>query len=328
MTFKIIIFKLIYMISVIIPTFNRQDLLKKSVEAILNNSLLPDEILVIEQGNIEYTKNTLSIFFPILKVKKIELKIFHFQEKSASKARNFWVSKASQDIIFFIDDDLEILQNYIETAYNYLKNNPKVKIVSGKDKNAKIPKNSFFKQLIRVLTYQDIFWNKRIVLKNGQNIVRIDFDKVVDSQWASWTMVVRKEVFEKFSFSKNFEKWSYGEDVFFSYQVFKKYWKWSVKFMSNLVFNHIKSDINKVSWLSQVKMMIIYRYIFWKTCIYNNSLFNLFLYIYWEFFRWLFIARAEKIKLNEIFKIWKYLIKNYKKIDTNSINFNKYIFEE
>jgi glycosyltransferase involved in cell wall biosynthesis len=37
------------MISVIIPTLNRQKLLKKSIEAILSNSLCPDEILIIEQ---------------------------------------------------------------------------------------------------------------------------------------------------------------------------------------------------------------------------------------------------------------------------------------
>jgi glycosyltransferase involved in cell wall biosynthesis len=37
------------MISIVIPTYNRQDLLKKSIEAILNNSLLPSEILIIEQ---------------------------------------------------------------------------------------------------------------------------------------------------------------------------------------------------------------------------------------------------------------------------------------
>jgi hypothetical protein len=36
-------------------------------------------------------------------------------------------------------------------------------------------------------------------------------------------MVVRKELFNDFSFPKNFKRWSYAEDVFFSYQVFKKY---------------------------------------------------------------------------------------------------------
>ena len=316
------------MISVIIPTLNRQELLKKSIEAILNNSLLPDEILIIEQWNIEKTKESLFVFSSLLKIKNIKLVILSFQEKSASKARNFWVSKASGNILFFIDDDLEIDKYYIKLASEYLAQNSDVKIVSGKDKNAKILKNSFLKQLIRVLTYQDIFWNKRIVLKNGQNIVRLDFENIVDSQWASGTMVVKKEVFEIFSFPKNFEKWSYAEDVFFSYQVFKKYWKWSVKFIPNLVFNHIKSDQNRISWASEIKMMIIYRYIFWKTSIYNNSFLNLILYIYWEFFRGLFIWKAKKWNFNIVFNTWKYLLKNYKKIDTSSINFNEFIFEK
>jgi hypothetical protein len=36
-------------------------------------------------------------------------------------------------------------------------------------------------------------------------------------------MVAKKDIFNEFSFPRNFERWSYGEDVFLSYQVFKKY---------------------------------------------------------------------------------------------------------
>ncbi len=308
------------MISIIIPTLNRQKLLEKSIKAILNNTEKPDEIIIIEQWNIEKTKE-------ILKNINFNFKIYFLDEKSASKARNFWVKKSSWSILLFIDDDLQIDKDYIKKAYDYLKENESVKIVSWRDKNAFIPKINFFKKMIRVLTYQDIFWNKRIVLKNGQNIVRLNFDKIVDSQWASGTMIVKKEVFEFFSFPWNFERWSFWEDVFFSYQVFKKYWEWSIKFIPDLIFNHIKSNQNRITTGSEIKMMIIYRYIFWKTCLYNNSYLNLFFYIYWEFFRWLYIWKTKKWNLKIVFNTWKYLFKNYKKINNNTIKYNDFILK-
>jgi len=141
-------------------------------------------------------------------------------------------------------------------------------------------------------------------------------------------MIVRKEIFKDFSFSNIFERWSYAEDVFFSYQVFKKYWEWSIKFIPNLIFNHIKSETNRISWKSQIKMMIIYRYIFWKECLYNNSYLNLFFYIYGEFFRWLFISKERKWNFKIVLSTWKYLYKNYKFIDSNINDFNYFIFKK
>ncbi len=314
------------MISVIIPTLNRQELLKKSIKAILDNSFLVDEILILEQWNIEKTKDVLLVFNSILKIKNIKLEILFFQEKSASKARNYWVSKALWDIIYFIDDDLEINKNYIKIAYDFLKNNKDVKIVSWKDKNAKIPKNSFLKQLIRVLTYQDIFWNKRVVLKNAQNIVRFNFNKPTISQWASGTMVIKKEVFNNFSFPKGFLRWSYSEDVYFSYQVYKKYWEWSIYFLPNLIFNHIKSDINRIQNDEVFKMMILYRFILWIDLIYNNSFLNFLAYVYWEFFRFIFIIKNSKNKKQVsklIFNTCKFLLK---KENRNLEKINEFIF--
>ncbi len=307
--------------SVIIPTLNRQTNLKKSIKAILNNSLLPDEIIVVEQWNLEKTKK-------ILKDIDFDIKIFFLAQKSASKARNYWVKKSSWKILFFIDDDLEIDKNYIKTAYNFFKKNKNVKIISGKDKLAKIPKINFFKKLIRVLTYQDIFWDKRIVLKNGINIVRLDFKGPIESEWASWTMVVKKEVFKKFEFPKNFLRWSFSEDVFFSYQVYKYYWKKSIYFLPNLTFNHLKSKENRIEDFTELKMKIIYRFIFWKTEIYNNNFFYLLIFIYSNFFSSLFFIKNSKNKkeaLKIIISTYKFIFKNFKNFE--KIDFNKFIFQ-
>lgn len=68
--------------------------------------------------------------------------------------------------MFFIDDDLEVNTDYIEVAMCFFNEHPQVKIVSGVDTNACIPKKNIVKRCIRSVLYQDTFSDKRIVLKN------------------------------------------------------------------------------------------------------------------------------------------------------------------
>jgi len=312
------------MISIIIPTLNRQELLKKSILAILNNTKKVDEIIIIEQWNIEKTKNT-------LKDLNFNFKIFFSNQKSITKARNIWIEKSIWDYIFFIDDDLEIDNNYIEIWYNYLKNNNQVKIVSWKDGNAFLPKKSIFKKVFRFLLYQDTLNSERKILRSGQNTVYIDYEKPISSQWASWTMVVKKEVFKSNKFREDFIRWGFWEDIDFSYRVYKKYGLGSIIFLSNLIFNHIKSDQNRITNNQAIKMMFIYRYIFWKKEVYNNSFLSLFLYFYSEIFRAILHSRSYNnnkfLTYKQTLKTQLYIIKNYKKIDNNTIDYNTYILD-
>jgi hypothetical protein len=104
-------------------------------------------------------------------------------------------------------------------------------------------------------------------------------------------MVVKKEVFEEdFLFPDKFIRWSYKEDVYFSYSVFKKY-KDSIYFLADLNFSHIKSDINRLPSSQGLKMQIIYNYIFFKDLVYQNSFLNLIYFIYSEFFKALFLLK-------------------------------------
>jgi glycosyltransferase involved in cell wall biosynthesis len=87
-------------ISVIIPTFNRISLLKKTISTVLNQTYKDFEIIIIDNystdGTLEYLKK--------LKDKKINF----YQIKNngiIAKSRNFGIVKSLGEYIAFLDDD-------------------------------------------------------------------------------------------------------------------------------------------------------------------------------------------------------------------------------
>ncbi len=51
-------------ISVVIPTFNRRDLLKRAINSVINQTIKPNEIIVIDNGSTDQTYQMVSSLFP------------------------------------------------------------------------------------------------------------------------------------------------------------------------------------------------------------------------------------------------------------------------
>jgi len=88
-------------VSVVIPTYNRVEYLKKALKSLLNQSYMPNEIIVIDDGSTDGTKEFLMSIS-----KKNKLIKYYFQKNGGpSKARNLGIKNAKGDIICFFDDD-------------------------------------------------------------------------------------------------------------------------------------------------------------------------------------------------------------------------------
>ena len=89
-------------ITVIIPTKDRVPVLKESLQAINNGSMIPDEVIVIDDGSqrpIAEALDTIKYAYP-LKVIRQEF------SKGAAAARNRGAKEAKGKILVFIDDDI------------------------------------------------------------------------------------------------------------------------------------------------------------------------------------------------------------------------------
>ena len=74
-------------------------------------------------------------------LKNIKLKYILQKVKSLPKARNTGMNTSENDIIFFLDDDVELCRDYAENIINFLEKNKDFAGVSGNDLNANEPQN-------------------------------------------------------------------------------------------------------------------------------------------------------------------------------------------
>jgi glycosyltransferase involved in cell wall biosynthesis len=117
------------LISVIIPTYGREEPLRDSIEDVLKQEYPNFEILVVDQTQ----KHQPQIEEYLEQLNK-EKKIHWFQVNWASLpgARNYGVRHASGDIILFIDDDVKLPAGYLKAHVKNYQHNFQIGAVAGR----------------------------------------------------------------------------------------------------------------------------------------------------------------------------------------------------
>lgn len=99
------------LVSIIIITFNRKNLLCQCINSLLNQTYKgKKEIIIIDDGSADGTKNVIEK----LQKKSRLIKYFYQGNKGFAIARNKGMSKAVGDIIIFTDDDCIPKRDWIE----------------------------------------------------------------------------------------------------------------------------------------------------------------------------------------------------------------------
>jgi glycosyltransferase involved in cell wall biosynthesis len=90
-------------VSVIIPTYNRADFIVESLESVLSQNILNSdlEVIVVDDGSTDNTKQLLKPYVADKKIKYYEIK----HSGLPAVARNFGLSKATGELIAFQDSD-------------------------------------------------------------------------------------------------------------------------------------------------------------------------------------------------------------------------------
>ena len=109
-------------ISVIIPTFNRHDLIQRAVSSVLLQTVKPDEVLVIDNGSNDKTDLMLSSLFP-------SVKYFLETKKGVSAARNKGIKLAKSNWIAFLDSDDAWSPKKIEKQIEFANKNKNLRLI-------------------------------------------------------------------------------------------------------------------------------------------------------------------------------------------------------
>lgn len=109
------------LVSVIIPTFNRVDNLRRSIDSALNQTYSNIEVIVVDDNDplSKARVSTESLMIQYLNNNNVHYEK-HIKNKNGAAARNTGIMKSSGEYIAFLDDDDEWVSNKIEKQISYL----------------------------------------------------------------------------------------------------------------------------------------------------------------------------------------------------------------
>jgi glucosyl-dolichyl phosphate glucuronosyltransferase len=228
-------------ISIIIPTIGeaRKNELIKTLRSIEENTIKPLEVFLISQGDIDPEA---------LKIFDLNLTLVKIDKKSLTQARNIGIELTKGDIISFLDDDVVLDRNYFEEILKSFDNHKDVKIIQGKITNFQSSKmRSFFWGLF--LGPYSLKKSNYIRLFNFENITYKSYSNSEEfCMWAGGAnMNIKREVFNYEKFDPQLIRYSCGEDVDFSFRVYKRYGVNSILFQPRAKLIHNASPSGRIS---------------------------------------------------------------------------------
>lgn len=108
-------------ISVVIPTYNRCESLRRALLSVFSQTLLPTEVTVIDDGSTDGTNAMISKEFP-------EVSYYRQENRGVSSARNLGIHHTTGDWLAFLDSDDEWLPEKLNRQTAALSANPDSRI--------------------------------------------------------------------------------------------------------------------------------------------------------------------------------------------------------
>lgn len=207
-------------ITVIIPTMNRVENLAQTLSNLLLSSVIPSEIIVVDQSTNDDTKNMVSDLNTKLGAKGI-IRYFHQDHPSLTAARNFGCSVASNDLLIFSDDDVDVEKDTIKNVA-LLMSDKSVSMIAGKNN---LEKKS--KSLLGYLFGFKSFKNRKIGHVTNSMLGRFP-NKIKEKTKTMWAMgfffAVRKKYILSWGlrWDEKLTGYAYAEDLDFSFSYYKK----------------------------------------------------------------------------------------------------------
>lgn len=205
-------------IAFVVATKDRPEELHSLLRCLEEQSYKPDEVIVVDGGDLPVMESTLlSSKFPV--------KYLKFRPPSAARQRNAGIKAAgtSMDLIGFLDDDVILEKTALERMMAFWEE--KIVSVVGAGFNlANHPQLAAAKMKSSLLSESLGFYSAKggRVLRSGFQTMIGEVRKTMEVQWLpTGAAVWRRPIFEFHRFDEWFSAYSYLEDLDFSYRAGK-----------------------------------------------------------------------------------------------------------
>lgn len=163
------------LISIVIPTYNREETLVRVINSVLNQTYSNYEIIVVDDGSTDSTKEKIQDF-----IDSGNIQYYKIKNSGVCFARNFGIKKAKGEYVSLLDSDDEYFANRLERQLFYMQ-----------EKGVKIS-----------LSYREESIDGRVKkAKQRKNLIISDYKSLVNGIPLSATlMMFKKEVFDRVTF--------------------------------------------------------------------------------------------------------------------------------
>ena len=181
--------------SVVIPVYNRENFIRRAVESALNQTRPAEEIIVVNDGSTDRTRNILNDYNEFIQ-------IIDQTNSGVSSARNKGITHARYDWLVFLDSDDEWHRDKLLQAEKYHDKNPQylvfqsdeIWIRNGKRANPKIKHQKYegwiYKQCLPlcIVSPSAVVIHKNIF----QDVGLFDENFIVCEDYDLWLRIARK----------------------------------------------------------------------------------------------------------------------------------------
>lgn len=165
-------------ISVIIPLYNGEKTILRTLESVLNQTYSADEIIIVNDGSTDSSNEILKPF-----IEQDKIKYFFKQNGGVSSARNYGIKKSKNKWIALIDADDEWDEVFLENIKKYHKKNKLASVICT---NYRKSINGGTKRVMQF---------KKLILNNYDEITNY-LESTINKEHpiSSSTIVMKKEV--------------------------------------------------------------------------------------------------------------------------------------
>lgn len=133
------------MISVITPTFNREVLLQRTIQTVIDQTYQDWELIIVDDGSTDNTEQSIQKYLTDPRIR-----YFKKQNSGQPDSLNTGVSKARGEFITFLDSDDEAYPHWLETVASRMNEN--TGLVSA-EANRKFPDGKMIRETFNVIRF-------------------------------------------------------------------------------------------------------------------------------------------------------------------------------
>lgn len=216
--------------SVIIPLYNKENSIEKTLNSVFNQSFSNYEIIIINDGSTDKSEEKVKTF------SDERLRVISNENKGVSQARNLGIELAKGTLIAFLDADDYWFPTHLEALFQLHKNFPESGLLA--------------------TNYQFYYSDKKTIQPVFEGIPKEKWSGILNDFFKSsmkyrlaWTsaVAVKKEVFEKVG---NFKNYNAGEDNEMWLRIALKY---ALAFDNQVSVYYNMNVCNKISELETKK---------------------------------------------------------------------------